>query len=103
MIMTLFRSVTKILTHYRFNFFGWGLDGQGSKTVFFRDTNLDQLTLGGSETHIFEGVPVVSPTGSILISVHGAGRVNPRSDTTHTIHTLPQPLHLQAYTTQYTM
>ena len=28
----------------------------GLKTAFLRDKNSDQLTLGGSETHIFEGI-----------------------------------------------
>ena len=28
----------------------------GQKTAFLRDKNSDQLTLGGSETHIFEGI-----------------------------------------------
>ena len=30
------------------------LQKSGQKTPFLRDTNSDQLTLGGSETHIFE-------------------------------------------------
>ena len=28
----------------------------GLKTAFLRDKNSDQLTLGGSDTHIFEGI-----------------------------------------------
>ena len=32
------------------------LQKSGQKTAFWRDTNSDQLTLGGSETHIFEGI-----------------------------------------------
>ena len=42
----------------------WGRNGSkqrfseknGQKTAFLRDTNSDQLTLGGSGTHIFEGI-----------------------------------------------
>jgi hypothetical protein len=32
------------------------LQKSGQKTAFLRDTNLDQPTLGGSETHIFEDI-----------------------------------------------
>ena len=30
----------------------------GQKTAFLSDTNPDQLTLGGSDTHIFEGIAI---------------------------------------------
>ena len=30
----------------------------GKKTAFLSDTNPDQLTLGGSDTHIFEGIAI---------------------------------------------
>ena len=30
----------------------------GQKTAFFSDTNPDQLTLGWSDTHIFEGIAI---------------------------------------------
>ena len=32
------------------------LQKSGLKTAFLRDTNSDQPTLGGSETHIFEDI-----------------------------------------------
>ena len=32
------------------------LEKSGLNTAFLSVTNLDQLTLGGSETHIFEGI-----------------------------------------------